>query len=649
MTAIVKSKERKELLFDLETDGLLSDVSVIHCGSVLNMKSGVQTSYGPTQIPELIDELKSADVLIGHNICGFDVPVLEKLHGYEGGVQQYIDTLSVSQVLYPGSRKTSILRVLDIKSMKGVGNTHVMPTEFIGRHSLKAWCHRLKLGDAGKADYDGGWESFSQEMMDYCDQDVRANAILLKHFLAKPWPVAVYYTESMMTYILTRQSKFGIGFDEDTAIELMADLTQKRADLTRELQAVFPPIQVPEGRPKQWKKNMTCRKYKEGEDGWFPPRIKGEWHQKMKTQEFNPGSTQHVAARLIERYEWEPQAFTPGGQAQVTDEILRDLPWPEAKQCADYQIVKSALSYISTGDTAWLKLVRDGRIHGRVQACGAVTHRASHSQPNLANVPKVDKAYGKECRALFVAGGGSTPLNYKLVGCDASSLQLAIYAHYVSKYDGGLLAELVEGEDADPHEYMRKASGLYYRENQKTLTYATWFGAQSYKQGQIVLLDWRMAFDAGLTDEPVPGLRQAAALGVAVNARMLNNMKGFEDMAKACSKSALRGYIVALDGRRIPVTQERLALLTLLQGNEAVVMKTAYLIAYERLNDEIKAGTAHPALWVHDEFQWVCHPTLADSVGQALSECITEAGQKLGLRLNLGAKYKVGDSWAETH
>jgi hypothetical protein len=608
------------------------------------------TSYGPDEIPALLKELATADVLAGHNICGFDIPVMEKLHNWAPKApQKYLDTLSMSHHLFPGSVKTSILRELDIQSLKGIGNTRRMDKKLIGRHSLKAWSIRLDLGLEGKADYDGGWEYFNDDMMVYCVRDVGANLLILRHFLSKPCPLAVHYAESLLTYLLTRQSKYGIGFNEDAAVDLMADLTQQKFDLTRTLQAVFPPITVPDGRPKQWKKNMTCRKYKEGEEGWFPPRIKGEWNQKMKIEEFNPGSTQHVAKRLIDRYEWEPQQFTPGGQAQVTAEILGDLPWPEAKKCATYAVIKKALSYISEGENAWLKLVKHGRIHGRVQATGAITHRASHSKPNLANVPKVDKAYGKECRQLFVAGGGDVPKDYVMGGCDASSLQLAIYAHYVSKFDGGVLAALCEDPDGDPHEFMRAASGLYLRENQKTLTYATWFGAQSYKQGTIVLEDWRQAFKKGLTDKPAPGLSQANSLGDAVNAKMLNNMAGFEQMGTSCSKAAARGYITALDGRRIPVTQERLALLTLLQGNEAVVMKTAYINAYQRLAHEIKNRVAHPAIWVHDEFQWVCAPTIAESIGQALSECITDAGHKLGLRLKLRAQYKVGDTWAETH
>jgi hypothetical protein len=645
----IMTMKTKEILFDLETDGLIPHVSQIHCGVTMDLATLKVHTFGPSDIEALIEELSSATLLAGHNICGFDIPVLELLHGYDVPGQKYFDTLAMSRAIYPGSSSTSILRIKDLAFQKKYGENSELDSTHHGRHTLKAWSIRLRLEEEGKADYDGGWEKFSQEMLDYCERDVLCNKHLLDHLLSKSWPAEVHHVESMMTYLMWKQEQYGVGFDEDAAVLLMADLTQKRADLTTKLQTTFPPVEVPEGRPKQWKKNMTCRKFQPGEEGYFEPRVKGEWHQKTKLQEFNPASTQHISKRLMDMYDWEPQAFTPGGQVQVTDVILRDLPWPEAQQCADYQVVKKSLAYISEGKSAWLKLVKHGRLHGRVMPTGAVTNRASHSAPNLANVPSKDKAYGKECRSLFTAGGGDVPKDYVMVGCDASSLQLSIYAHYVARYDGGALAALCEDEDGDPHEFMRNASGLFYRENQKTLTYATWFGAQPYKQGTIVLADWRQAFDNKLTDEPYPGLNKAGALGKAVNARMLTNMKGFAEMDKSCIKAAARGYITALDGRRIPVSQERLALLTLLQGNEAVVMKHAYVLSCERLDATIRSGMAHPCLWIHDEFQWASEPSHAEDVGQILSECITEAGEKLGLRLKLGANYKVGTSWAKTH
>jgi DNA polymerase I-like protein with 3'-5' exonuclease and polymerase domains len=49
----------------------------------------------------------------------------------------------------------------------------------------------------------------------------------------------------------------------------------------------------------------------------------------------------------------------------------------------------------------------------------------THNSPNLAQVPAVGGFMGKECRELFIAREG-----YKLVGCDASGLELRCLGRY---------------------------------------------------------------------------------------------------------------------------------------------------------------------------------------------------------------------------
>jgi DNA polymerase I-like protein with 3'-5' exonuclease and polymerase domains len=78
-------------------------------------------------------------------------------------------------------------------------------------------------------------------------------------------------------------------------------------------------------------------------------------------------------------------------------------------------------------------------------------------------------------------------------------------------------------------------------------------------------------------------------------------------------------------------------------------MKRAYVLAMQTLEASIALGMCHPVLWVHDEVQFAVEPTHAELVGTTMAECITQAGVDLGLRLRLGADYKVGNTWAETH
>ena len=68
----------KEIVFDIETNGLKPDK--IWCIVAKPLGESV-VSFGPTKIKEGIEYLKEAGCLIGHNILGFDIPVIEKLHG----------------------------------------------------------------------------------------------------------------------------------------------------------------------------------------------------------------------------------------------------------------------------------------------------------------------------------------------------------------------------------------------------------------------------------------------------------------------------------------------------------------------------------------------------------------------------------------
>ena len=68
-----------------------------------------------------------------------------------------------------------------------------------------------------------------------------------------------------------------------------------------------------------------------------------------------------------------------------------------------------------------------------------VSQRASHRNPNLAQIPAVRAPYGKECRDLFTVRPG-----FKLVGADYAGLELRMLAHYMAKFDGGKFAKEVD-------------------------------------------------------------------------------------------------------------------------------------------------------------------------------------------------------------
>ena len=161
------------LIFDIETDGLLENVTTIHCLVIYDLETKETYSYNDTgnqePISRGIQRLNDADTIIGHNIIGYDLPVIDKLFPWFVR-PAVVDTLLLSRLYHS-----------DMMKLDKRHNWKGMPLQLYGRHSLEAYGHRLNefKGDFGK---DTDWKEWSQEMEDYCVQDVSLTAKLWQHF-----------------------------------------------------------------------------------------------------------------------------------------------------------------------------------------------------------------------------------------------------------------------------------------------------------------------------------------------------------------------------------------------------------------------------------------------------------------------------------
>ena len=168
-----------ELLFDLESTGLLRQGSTIHCIVMRDMTNVEETEVFDHQ-PERaliqgVKALERADVLIGHNIAGYDIPLIKEQFPDFDPRGQVIDTLTLSRLYDPHIADRDYER-------RPVG----MPQRLYGRHSLEAWGYRLKCfkGDFGKSD-SNDWSTYTPEMLDYCIQDTEVTVKLYELMLRR--------------------------------------------------------------------------------------------------------------------------------------------------------------------------------------------------------------------------------------------------------------------------------------------------------------------------------------------------------------------------------------------------------------------------------------------------------------------------------
>lgn len=216
----------------------------------------------------------------------------------------------------------------------------------------------------------------------------------------------------------------------------------------------------------------------------------------------------------------------------------------------------------------------------------------------------------------------TVPEGKKLVGIDASGLELRMLAHYMDDED--YTNEIING---DIHTANQNLAGLESRSQAKTFIYALLYGAGDEKLGSV----------AG----------GGRSVGARLRQSFFDNLPSFKTLKNRVGRAAEEGYIKGIDGRKLFVRSQHAALNTLLQSAGAIVMKKALVILNEKIKE--KGLDAHFVANVHDEWQIETEEMSADTVGNLGVGAIREAGIHFNLNCPLDGEYNVGNNWSETH
>jgi len=510
-----------------------------------------------------LNEYLGESKLVMHNGISFDAYHLNRLWNTKIRLSQCVDTLIISRLLNPNRE---------------------------GGHSLDAFGKRLGLEKIDFSDYDGG---LSEEMIEYCIRDVnlleRVYHELKREQSVYGFGERAIEIEHEVAAIICKQERRGFKLDLSRCMGLVAEFSDRMREIEQQLQRVFPPITT--------------------------ERVSEKTGKRLKdhVEVFNPGSRQQIAKRLQE-LGWKPTKLTEKGSVIVDETTLSGVDLPEAKLVAEYLMLQKRYAQVKS----WIDAVEeDGRVRGKVITNGAVTGRATHSNPNMAQIPNTGSPYGKECRECWIVEPG-----YKLVGTDLAQLELRCLAHYMQ--DPEYTKELLDG---DIHTKNQQAAGLATRSQAKQFIFALCYGAGAEKIGLI----------AGVNKKE----------GQRLIDRFLANTPALQALREKVERLSAKGTLPGLDGRVLHVRSQHAALNTLLQSAGAIVSKQWMVEIKQQCKKE--KIEYHQVAWIHDEIQCEVREEFAERFAVIAVEAARKVTEVFQMRCPMDAEAKIGLSWYECH
>ena len=449
-------------------------------------------------------------------------------------------------------------------------------------HSLEAWGKKLGYKKGDFHDF----SEYTPEMLEYCKRDTEVTRLLAQKLEEEGngFSSKSYELERDVRAIIDKQEKNGFAFNLKDGTILLAQLQDELSELQRKAEKEFEPTIV-------------------------------ELKTKTKKIPFNIGSRQQIADRLQKRG-WKPKQFTDKGNVIINEAVLSKIKMPEAEMFNRYFLLQKRTGLLKS----WIsECQEDNRVRGRVMTLRTITGRMAHAVPTMAQVPSISSSYGRESRGLW---GVDDTTKYRLVGVDASGLELRCLAHYMNdpEYTNIVLT-------GDVHTANQQAAGLRTRDQAKTFIYAFLYGAGPAKICNVV--------------------GKGPAAGQMLIKKFLERTPALKRLRENVVRWSKGGTIPALDGRLLHIRSEHAALNTLLQGAGAIICKQWLVHIMERV---IKAGlNVRLVASIHDEYQFEVAIPDVNRFCNLTKEAMTQTQKTLGVKCELDCDYKVGKTWADTH
>ena len=562
---------------------------------------------------KLLDE---ATEIIAHNGMRYDRVVLEKVTGYSIDRNKIVDTVIFSRLNDFHRKKTN------------------------RRHSLKALA--IQAGEEQKQDYQGGFDNYSDEMVEYCIADVDANIsvynLLMREYkeIKKSSP---NYDDSIniehqVAYWSSKQVENGWEIDEALLNNTIIKIKGEIDDIEKRVEPQLGKLTITidkEPKTAKYKKNgeytaVSARllsdylgRYVDVSDSLSssPPIKPGDEFVRTETVDARLGNQDHLKEYLYS-IGWEP---TQWNWKKVNNEFQKVSPKLTTDSLTPLGTIGNDIDKFFTLRarhsilTGWKEHIHDGRLYGDVIDIGAATGRQTHKI--IANIPSPKAAYGSEIRSMFI-----TPKDKVLISADGAGYQARVVAHFGR--DKEMSDEILNG---DIHQKNADAIDCT-RSDAKPFFFAFLFGAGGLKLGTI--------------------LGRSAQAGNKAKAAFLGRWPALAELTdKVKNVAQQRGYLRGLDGRRIYTEESYKAFNYLIQGTEAILMKRTIV----RINEafEKEGIEAKQLLFYHDECTWEVSPEDAIKAEPIIRKWFIDAPKELGVEIMEAGDCKIGSNYLEVH
>lgn len=455
-------------VFDIEADGLIDTVTKIHCLSYEKYSDdNLIERKSFTNYEDIRSFILSQEILIGHNIVEYDIPVLKKLLNIEIKAT-LIDTLGLSWYLFP----------TEMKNGKSVSRK---------RHGLEAWGIHYNIDKPKIND----WNNLSiEDYINRCETDVKINSLLWKdeyNYLLKLYDNNISDIFRFIGYItfkldcIREQEENPCYIDKESCernlIVLNEEIEKKSSELSMymPLQKKYKTIHKPE---KFYKKDGEISAAGLRWNNWIEElhldKDIESFEQLINVESGNPNSSIQIKEWLFS-LGWQPTIFKEAiskvtGKAKENPQISDD----NGNICPNIKHMFKDYPYLSNLENLTLMRHRKGIFESFlsslspnntvVASIGGFTNtlRMRHKKP-IVNLPKVGTYLGKEIRSLIVVPNN----NYLVCGSDIHALEDTTKQHYMYFFDPEYVKQMrVPG--FDPHLDIALLAGLMTQEEVDT-------------------------------------------------------------------------------------------------------------------------------------------------------------------------------------